>query len=90
MSVITMPVSDVRKTMNALLGRLTKPVYVTQRGRVRAVLISVDTFNAMLDELQDAQDARDPILAREIEEARAEIEQGKGTRLEDVLHEYGL
>ncbi len=90
MSFATMPVSDVRKGLNALLLALTQPLFVTQRGRVKAVLLGIDRYNALLDELEDARDDRDPQLARVVAEARTAHQRGQTAPLENVLREYGL
>jgi PHD/YefM family antitoxin component YafN of YafNO toxin-antitoxin module len=86
MTVATMPVSAVRKELNALLSKLTKPLLVTQHGHVRAVLLSVDRYNALVEELEDARDDRDAELARAVAEAST----AATVPLADVLREHGL
>lgn len=66
-----MPVSDVRKELNSLLSRLDSPVFVTQRGRVRAVLVDVEQYQDLIDELEDLRDACDPELQRAFAEGAA-------------------
>jgi prevent-host-death family protein len=86
MAIITMPVSDVRKSLNNLISDLERPILVTQHGRVKAVLMSIDAYNDMLDELEDARLVADPEFQASVAEARA----GGGVPLEDVLQKYGL
>jgi prevent-host-death family protein len=86
MAIVTMPVSDVRKNLNNLISDLERPILVTQHGRVKAVLMSIDTYNEMLDELEDARMLADPDFQASVAEAAA----GGGVPLEDVLQKYGL
>lgn len=86
MPVATMPVSEVRKELNALLSKLTRPLFVTQHGHVRGVLLGIDRYNALVEELEDARDDRDTQLAKAVAEART-----AGTvPLADLLREHGL
>ncbi len=90
MAIITMPVSDVRKELNELLTTLDRPIFVTTRGRVKAVLIDIDSYNALLDEMDDLRDERDPGLRQAIEKARGASQRGETSALKDVLDENGL
>jgi prevent-host-death family protein len=81
MAIVTMPVSDVRKSLNNLISDLERPILVTQHGRVKAVLMSIDAYNDMLDELEDARLVADPDFQASVAEARA----GGGVPVEDVL-----
>ena len=81
MAIVTMPVSDVRKNLNNLISDLERPILVTQHGRVKAVLMSIDAYNDMLDELEDARLVADPDFQASVAEARA----GGGVPVEDVL-----
>jgi prevent-host-death family protein len=81
MAIVTMPVSDVRKSLNNLISDLERPILVTQHGRVKAVLLSIDAYNDVLDELEDARLVADPDFQASVAEARA----GGGVPLEDVL-----
>ena len=51
MSVITMPVTDVRRELNTLVDRLERPIFVTTHGRVKAVLLDIEAYNSLLDRL---------------------------------------
>ena len=81
MAIVTMPVSDVRKSLNNLISDLERPILVTQHGLVKAVLMSIDAYNDMLDELEDARLVADPDFQASVAEARA----GGGVPVEDVL-----
>ena len=86
MSILTIPLSDLRRDLSTIVPNLTQPVFVTQRGRVKAVLIDIEAYNDMLDELDDARLAADPDFQASMAEAQA----GGGKPLEDVLRKYGL
>ena len=85
-----MPVSDVRKELNQLLSALDRPIFVTARGRVKAVLIDIDSYNALLDEMDHLRDERDPGLRQAIERARGAYQRGETIALKDVLDEHGF
>jgi antitoxin Phd len=79
------PISDLRARQNEILARLGQgPVVLTQHGRAAAVLISPETWNNLMEALEDLQDAiegaqayeewkRDPSTGRPWEEIRAEL-----------------
>ena len=90
MAVHTMPVSEVRKALNALLGGRRKPIIITQHGHARGVLIDIETYNALVDELDDARDDRDAELARAVADAKAADARGDLVSLAEVLREHGL
>ncbi|HEY5506588.1 MAG TPA: type II toxin-antitoxin system Phd/YefM family antitoxin [Coriobacteriia bacterium] len=53
------PVSDLRRDAAAVLKRAGKsgePVYITQRGRTTAVLLSGEAYLALMRELEIAED----------------------------------
>ena len=90
MSFPTMPVSDLRKNINAILSRLARPIFVTQHGRVKAVLMDIERYNELMDEIEDMRDACDPEVRREAGEAREARKRGETVPLEDALGKYGL
>ena len=85
MSFLTVPVTDIRERIRAILDSLDRPIFVTQHGRVRAVLLDIDTYNNMVDELDDARLATDPEIRRAMTEARAAHKRGETIPLEDAL-----
>ncbi|MHB1356127.1 MAG: type II toxin-antitoxin system prevent-host-death family antitoxin [Anaerolineae bacterium] len=90
MSFSIVPVSDLRKNINALLSRLTRPVFVSQHGRVKAVLLDIDRYNEMLDDLEDMRDACDPEIQAAAVQARKSRERGETVPLGEVLGKYDL
>jgi PHD/YefM family antitoxin component YafN of YafNO toxin-antitoxin module len=69
MGIHSMNVSELRRALNAVVDRLTRPLFVIQRGRIRAVLLDIDQYNRMLDALDDAQLACDPEVRQAIADA---------------------
>jgi prevent-host-death family protein len=49
----------------ARLGRDRGPLYLTQRGRPRAVLLDIDDYRALVDQLEHLDDSVEALLARE-------------------------
>ena len=49
----------------ARLGRDRGPLYLTQRGRPRAVLLDVDEYRALVEQLEHLDDSVEALLARE-------------------------
>lgn len=90
MGISTMPVSDLRKKINALLGSLPRPIFVTQRGHVKAVLVGIERYNELLDELDDLRDASDSEIQREAALAREARARGETVPLQDMLDKHGL
>lgn len=67
----TIPISDLRFHQAAVLDRLQeRPVVLTRQGRAAAVLVSPGEWNAVVQQLEDLEDA----LA--VMQARLEIETG--------------
>jgi len=90
MSIVTMPVTDVRRELNALVDRLERPVFVTTHGRVKAVLLDIEAYNAMLDRLEDALDAADPETRQDAAEALTAHARGDTVPFDVVIRENGL
>jgi PHD/YefM family antitoxin component YafN of YafNO toxin-antitoxin module len=86
MAFETVAVTDVRRGLREILAGLDRPLFVTQRGRVKAVILEIEAYNNLLDELDDARLAADPEFQASLAEARA----GGGIPLEDVLSKHGL
>tara|TARA_B100001971_G_C17779095_1_gene328832 strand:+ start:117 stop:383 length:267 start_codon:yes stop_codon:yes gene_type:complete len=52
-------VSELKTTLAAVMGRLEAqglPVYVTQHGKPKAVLVSYPEYEALLEKLDDLED----------------------------------
>ena len=90
MSIVTVPVTDIRQNIRAVLATLDKPVFVTQRGRVKAVLLDIAAYNRLLDRLEDALDAADPETRQDAADAVTAYERGETVPLEVVMKEHGL
>ncbi len=59
-------VARLRAKLAELLGRLDQdgPLYVTQRGQVRAVLVDVDRYRALEQQIEYLSDAVEALAAR--------------------------
>ena len=85
MSIVTIPVTDIRERIRAVLAALDGPVFVTQHGRVKAVLLDIDTYNSLVDELDDARLATDPEIRRVMADIKDAYKRGDMIPLEDAL-----
>ncbi|MHB8631912.1 MAG: type II toxin-antitoxin system Phd/YefM family antitoxin [Candidatus Limnocylindria bacterium] len=68
MAVQMVTVADLRARMAELLERLQQaraPLYVTQRGQARAVLLAVEDYDALLDQLEYLDDSLEALRAKE-------------------------
>ena len=75
------PVTDLRQDATAILKRVkasSKPTLITQRGRVAAVMLSIEAYEHSQNELEILR-----LLAR----GEKEIASGKGHDLDEVLRE---
>lgn len=75
------PVGDLRRGAASVLARLRKskePLFITQRGRAAAVLVSVEAY---------ARSEHDHELLRLLAQGDREVAAGKGYALEDVMAE---
>lgn len=75
------PITDLRQGATALVKRVTvsrEPVFITQRGRASAVMVSVEEYEHTQHELE---------LLRLLARGEKEIEAGKGFELDAVLAE---
>ena len=78
-------VARLRAEMADVLGRLghNGPLYLTQRGKPRAVLLDIDEYRALIEQLEHLDDSLEALLARELRERGEET-----TRpLADVIRE---
>lgn len=75
------PLSVFRANVAGFLDqvRATKrPLVLTQHGKSAAVVLDVDAYEALVDEVE---------LVRDIREARAELERGEGIPHDEVIEE---
>jgi len=62
-----MTVARLRAHMAEVLERLGHdgPLYLTQRGKPRAVLLDIDEYRALVEQLEHLDDSLEALLARE-------------------------
>jgi prevent-host-death family protein len=75
------PISDLRQNASSVVKRVSssrEPVFITQRGRAAAVMVSMEYYEHSQHELEILR-----LLAR----GEKEIEAGIGYELDDVLKE---
>ena len=75
------PISELRQDTAAIIKKMKttqEPVFITQRGRATAVLVSVDSYERTQYELG---------MLRAIAKGEAEAASGKGVNLETVFEE---
>ncbi len=68
-------VADLRGRMAELLEQLQQahgPMYVTQRGQARAVLLAVEEYDSLLDQLEYLDDSLEALRAKERRESGRE------------------
>src|SRR5881628_3874264 len=60
-------VARLRAEMADVLARLGHdgPLYLTQRGKPRAVLLDIDEYRALIEQLEHLDDSLEALLARE-------------------------
>lgn len=75
------PITDLRQGATALVKRVSttrEPLFITQRGRASAVMLSIEEYEHTQNELE---------LLRLLARGEKEIENGKGYELHTVLDE---
>lgn len=75
------PITDLRQDATRLVKRISasrQPVFITQRGRAAAVMVSMDVYEHTQNEVE---------LLRLLARGEQEIEAGKGYDLDGVLAE---
>jgi len=78
------PITDLRQDVTAIVKRVAasrEPVFITQRGRAAAVIVSMEAYEHTQHELEILR-----LLAR----GEKEIEAGKGYDLDAILAEADL
>jgi len=76
---VILPVSDLRQGAADVLGQLRRtrqPVFITQRGRAAAVLVSIESYERTERELE---------ILKRIARGEKEVRSGKGHDLDDVM-----
>ena len=73
------PITDLRHDAAAIVSKLGRePVFITQRGRAAAVLVSLEAYE---------QGERDRALLRALARGDREAQEGRGAALDDVLRD---
>src|SRR5437773_7206563 len=69
-----MTVARLRAEMADVLARLGHdgPLYLTQRGKPRAVLLDIDEYRVLIEQLEHLDDSLEALLARERRESGEE------------------
>ena len=80
-----MTVARLRSEMADVLARLGHdgPLYLTQRGTLRAVLLDIDEYRTLVEQLEHLDDSLAAIVARE----RRERGEERSRPLADVIRE---
>ena len=76
---IIVPISDLRQDATNILKRVTtsrEPVFITQRGRAAAVMVSMNTYEQTQQELE---------MLRMLAKGEKEIEAGVGFDMDSVF-----
>lgn len=84
MTIKILPASDLRSRLASVLTDLCKeptPCYVTKKGRAVAALMSMETYERLMSDLEDRLDETDSTLAEEVAESRRQFRSGKTKRL---------
>lgn len=80
---------DFRRDLTNILASLQKSggeIVVTQHGKPRAILVDVDDYIELQDQILD----QDPKLIKEINAAIADVKAGNGIPAEEVFKELGI
>ncbi len=79
---------DLRKELTSILNRLPEEneVIITQHGKPQAVLINLESYLELQEQIADAK----PELIKEINEAIADVKAGHGIPAEKVFKDLGL
>jgi len=75
------PITDLRQNASEIVkmtGKTGKPVFITQRGRATAVMISMESYKKYQKEYE---------LLKMLAKGEQEISAGKGHDMEDVMAE---
>lgn len=65
MSTRIMNVTEARQRFTELVRDLAEPVYVTVYGKPQAVIVRYDTYEALLEKIEDLEDSLDVIERRD-------------------------
>jgi prevent-host-death family protein len=79
---------DLRKDLSKILENLDEgEIVVTQHGKPQAVLLDIEEYIDLQEQLADANN---PTLIKEINEAIEDVEKGHGIPAQKVFDELGI
>ena len=84
--------TQVRQKISTILkeiGHEQEPCFITQRGQPIAVMMNIEQYNALMDELEDITLENDPIVLKRVQEARANYADKEGISLQDFIAQQG-
>ncbi len=84
----TLPLAEIKARLSEIVDKVEgkhERVTLTRNGRPAAVLISPEDLEALEDTLELLSD---PQAVREIEQARREIAEGKGLKVDELRARY--
>lgn len=64
------PADDLCRRLREILAELRQPLFVSQEGEVKAVLVDVESYNRIVDEIEDVELAADPQVRAAVAAAR--------------------
>lgn len=73
-----MPISEVRANLASLVEEVSQaqqPCFVASRSKVRAVLLGIDQYDALIERIEDLEDSLDLLRARTDEEPSRPLEE---------------
>jgi prevent-host-death family protein len=63
---------------------------ITRMGKAKAVILGVQQYQALLEELEISQEQEDPKIQKALKEASEDYELGRTMSLEELDHELGF
>ena len=84
--------TQVRQKISTILKEIAHehdPCFITQRGQPIAVMMNIEQYNALMDELEDIALENDPTVFKHVQEARANYARGEGISLRDFISQQG-
>ncbi len=86
----TIPITEARKRIFEIIDEVQKPdtyYTLTEKGRPKAVILSYEYFDDLLDDLEIYSD---PKLLKDIQEAEQEYKKGEYVSWEELKKELGF
>jgi prevent-host-death family protein len=80
MSISILPASEVRSQWATILkdlGKEQRTCFVTKNGRAVAALLSMESYERLMSDLEDRLDETDETLSSEVAQARQQLKAGR-------------